>query len=656
MKNNVLFVFSCLLTFVSAYGKVTLPGWMTSNMVLQQQSELKLKASASPGATVELLTSWNRKTTKTVAAADGTFTMTINVPKAGGPYYLKFSDGEATVIENVMIGEVWFCSGQSNMEMPVKGWGKVKNYEQEVRDANYPLIRLFQVKQVTAFTPQTDVPYGHTNGWAVCTPESVEEFSATAYFFARTVSQKLGIAVGVVNSSWGGTPAETWTSHEALKTVTGFEEQLSRIEQTDFQAEKIQALYESDNAAWKALFYEKDKGLSDSDINKPLWASADFDDSTWKTMTLPTYWDNDYEPGFDGVVWFRRDVDIPESLAGKDLTIHFGPIDDEDVTYWNGVKVAEGWGYNQPRTQTVPGNLVKPGRNVITVRVTDNGGEGGIAGNPEQMNINNTISLAGNWKYQKSVNLVEMPQQPASPSSSWYPSSCYNAMVAPFLDMPIKGVLWYQGCANVGRDVQYESLFQTLIHDWKNRFGNTPPFYFVQLANYLQTLPLQPHSQWAALREAQRKALQIDGTGMMVNIDLGEAGDIHPKNKQEVGRRLARLVLSRTYQQKEGGCAPEFASMTVSGQKAILSFSKPVGAENLSANDDIHGFSIAGPDHKWHVAKAYTQGTAENTTVVVSSPEVKVPVAVRYGWADNPDCTLATPGGFHVSPFRTDDW
>ena len=635
------------LTMASANAEVRLPGWMTSNMVLQQQSTLHLKATAKPKAKVKVAASWNRELLETRADADGRFAIDLSVPEAGGPYTLTFDDGKKCILTNVMVGEVWFCAGQSNMEMPVQGWGKVKNYEQEVANAQHPLIRLFQVKEVTALTPQTEVPYGHTNGWAICSPEMVAEFSATAYFFARTLTEKLGIAVGVVNSSWGGTPAETWTSHEALKHVTGFEDMLKRIE--EMGPERVQSVYEESLAEWERQFLTKDQGLRNADIRSPKW-NAETDG--WQTMSLPALWEGQGLPGFDGVAWFRRVVDVPADLAGKDLKLNLGMIDDEDKTYWNGEMVAEGSGFNQQRQYTVPGRLVKAGQNVILVRVTDTGGEGGIYGKPEEMTLDGKISLAGPWQYRVGVSLKELPQRPMSPTSSWWPSACYNAMVAPFLGMPIRGTIWYQGCANVGRAEQYESLFQTLIHDWKQRFGEHP-FYFVQLANYLSRHDVQPESDWAALRDAQRSALRIAGTGMMVNITLGEVGDIHPKNKQEVGRRLARLALNRTYGQPEPGCAPEYQQMNVVGDKAFLAFSLPQGAEGLAPNADIKGFTIAGPDHKWYKAQART---LTDHSVVVSAPEVAVPIAVRYGWADNPECTLATPEGFDVSPFRTDNW
>ena len=241
------FILLALSIATSANAEVHLPGWMTNNMVLQQQTTVHLSATAKKGATVKITASWDGQTSKVQADKQtGAFNFDLSVPKAGGPYTLTFDDGKKTVLENVMAGEVWFCSGQSNMEMPVKGWGRVKDFEKEVAAANHPLVRLFQVEHVVAHQPQTRVPLGHTQGWAVCSPQMVEEFSAAAYFFAREVSQRLGVAVGVVNSSWGGTPAETWISHEELKHVQGFEQQLARIEETGFDEAKINALYETE--------------------------------------------------------------------------------------------------------------------------------------------------------------------------------------------------------------------------------------------------------------------------------------------------------------------------------------------------------------------------------------------------------------------------
>ena len=411
-------------------------------------------------------------------------------------------------------------------------------------------------------------------------------------------------------------------------------------------------------------------------------------------MAQPCGWDISAPlKDFDGIVWMRRVVDIPAALAGKDLKLNLGNIDDEDVTYWNGQRVGMTSGWNHNRSYTVKGNLVKAGRNVITVRIYDTSGNGGFCGDAKNFNITSgktALSLTGDWSWQKSVDAATLKAQapkgvePKSPNDAWYPSGLYNSMVAPFLDMPVRGFLWYQGCSNVGRAVQYESLFEAMILDWQKRFNkkaevtaypkpapqeNSPrrffereeskaiPFYFVQIANYLSRKDLQPQSEWAAIREAQRKSLQLDGVGMAVNIDIGMANDIHPKNKQEVGRRLALLALNRTYGREEACAAPEFSQMRVVNGKAYLTFFPVAGSDALAENADIKGFTIAGPDHKWHVAKAYTESNGRwIRRIVVECPEVTHPVAVRYAWADNPECNFTTVSGLPVGPFRTDDW
>ena len=686
-------LFAATLCAAMIRADVTLPGWMTSNMVLQQKTKVHLQATAKKGSTVKITTSWDKNTTKVIANKEtGAFEFDLQVPSAGGPFTLTFDDGKKLVLENVMAGEVWFCSGQSNMEMPVKGWGMVNNYEQEVADANHPLVRLFQVKRVVAHTPQTEVPLDYTNGWAVCSPETVGEFSAAAYFFAREVSKELGIAIGVVNSSWGGTPAESWVSLDRLQNVVGFQDHAKRVFATGFDEGKINQLYQDERAEWMKDIFRNDFGLEEGNIDQPLWAAADLNEGDWKQITQPVLWSkNDALKDFDGIVWFRRVVEVPAALAGKDLKLDLGRIDDEDITYWNGQRIGMTIGWNKDRSYKVPGKLVKAGRNVLTIRVYDTSGDGGFYKDAKDFNATSgatIISLAGNWSCKKSLDAASIKSpinmtEPMAPNSSWYPAGLYNSMVAPFLSMPVRGFLWYQGCSNVGRAVQYESLFQALILDWQARFNknsevtpypkpqpqnerrrfmqptesNALPFYFVQIANYRQRKDLQPESEWAAIREAQRKALRLDGVGMMVNIDIGMANDIHPKNKQEVGRRLALLALNRTYGHEEPCAAPEYLQMQVSDGKAFLTFLPAFGSDRLEENTDIKGFIVAGPDHQWHMAKAYTEGNGQFIwRVVVESPEVPHPVAVRYAWADNPECNFRTVSGLPVGPFRTDDW
>ena len=330
-------------------------------------------------------------------------------------------------------------------------------------------------------------------------------------------------------------------------------------------------------------------------------------------------------------------------------------IDDEDITYFNGVEIARGAGYMTPRTYTIPAKLVKAGKAVLAVRVSDFGGEGGIHGKAEELYVEadgKRICLAGDWKYRIGLSLKGFPPALVSPiQSSSYPTVLFNAMVKPWTAFPIKGVIWYQGEANVGRPEQYGDLFPALITDWRRQWRSDFPFYFVQLANFMESKEIQPDSEWAALREAQTKALKLDQVGMAVTIDIGLADDIHPKNKQEVGRRLALVALAGSYGKNVSGSAPVFRNYRIKGDKMELDFGQKQDGFQIKGTT-LKGFTIAGPDRVFYPAEAMVQ----NGTIIVFSPEVSIPLAARYGWADNPDCNLYGENGLPVAPFRTDCW
>lgn len=638
-KYKLILLALSMTGFVQA--KVTLPAFFTNNMVIQQNSTLTLPGKAKAGKNVTVKASWNDNKFTTKATADGSFRIEIPTPAAGGPYTITISDGETLTLKNVLAGEVWFCSGQSNMEMPVAGWGKVMNYEQEVAEAKYPSIRLLQVKKTTSVTPAENVEM-NMGGWQECNSSTVPEFSAIAYFYARELWKELNVPIGVIDCTWGGTPAEAWTSIGSLKQVSGFEIQASKIE----KSEAI-AAYQQEIKEWQELLVTKDAGL-----NKgiPMWISSLQTDPAWKTMELPGYWEQKGLHGVDGIVWFQREIEIPSSWEGKEITLNLGMIDDEDVTYYNGKEIAKGYGYSTPRHYTIPAELVKAGKGVITIRVSDSGGEGGIHGEGKDMFAEangQKIKLEGIWNYRIGIALGDLPPAPMSLESSSYPSVLYNAMVHPFTIFPIKGVIWYQGEANVGRDKQYVPLFQSLIADWRKQWNTDFPFYFVQLANFLKPQEVQPDSQWAALREAQAEALHVDNTGMVVAIDLGVSYDIHPKNKQEVAKRFATLALANTYHQGEY-IMPACQSYNISGKKLTLTFNTEIQAQEKI----IKGFILAGPDGVFHPATATLTG---KTSIVLESPDVAIPIAARYNWADCPDGNLySTNSNLPVPPFRTD--
>lgn len=646
------FSFILLFLSVSLFAEIKLPAMFTDNMVLQQQTDAPIWGKASPGKEVKVTTSWDNRTYTVKADADGSWKIAMKTPAYGGPYTVTITDGKKLVLNNVMIGEVWICSGQSNMEMPLAGWGEVLNFKQEIADANFPNIRLLQVKKKTSYVPQSDLVL-QNGGWQVCSPATVPEFSSVAYFFGRNLHQNMNnIPIGLIDASWGGTIAEAWTSNDALESMPYFAKTVSEKKGlSDAEAEKkYLAIY----GAWEEQVMKADKGFSNGD---PVWASLEANDADWKDMALPGLWEGNGLGEFDGIVWFRKTIEIPDNWAGKKLELSLGAVDDEEVTYFNGVKIGSTSGYNVNRVYTIPANLVKKGKAVITVRVLDTGGGGGFGGSAPEMYLrpekNGTpLSLAGNWKYNAVINFSNFPPLPPALGNPNQPSVLFNAMIHPIIPFPIKGAIWYQGESNADRGYQYRELFPLMIRDWRKQMKNDIPFYFVQLANFMERKAEPQESNWAELREAQLQTLQLDNTGMAVTIDIGEAYDIHPKNKQDVGIRLALAARANTYGQNIPYSGPIYRSYSINDNKIRVSFTNTDGGLKIKDGQTLKGFTIAGPDHKFYNADAVISGN----DVIVSSSNVPYPVAVRYAWADNPDCNLHNGAGLPASPFRTDDW
>lgn len=553
-----------------------------------------------------------------------------------------------------MIGEVWVCSGQSNMEMQVEGWGKVMNYQQEKEEAdNYPNIRFLLVEKATSPLPINDIKAAG-NGWQVCSSKSVADFSAAGYFFGRDLHKYQNVPIGLIDTSWGGTYIETWTSKEALATMPDMQKKLDVLKELPISSEDREKKFHSDVEDWKKEIEKIDKGFVDG---RAVWTVTDFEDSAWKTMRVPGLMQEQGLKGFNGIVWFRKTIDIPAKWEGKELTLNVGVIDDNDFTYFNGVQVGHTEGWMSPRSYKIPKELVKSGKAVIAVRVMDTGGTGGINGSPESISLHRSqsdaIPLAGDWKYQISLNIKDIPQMPVNTANEPnIPGFLFNAMLNPLIPYSIKGAIWYQGEANTGQAYQYRELMPLMIKDWRDRWGYDFPFYMVQLASFTaqQTAPVD--ATWAELREAQTRTLHLANTGMAVTIDIGDAFDIHPKNKQEVGRRLALAARAQTYGEKIPYSGPMYDTYQMEGNKIRIYFKHTDGGLKTANNEVIKGFTIAGVDHKFHWADAVIEGN----TIVVSSPEVGFPIAVRYAWADNPICNLYNGANLPASPFRTDDW
>lgn len=619
---------------VSATAEVVLPQFFSDNMVVQQSSEINLRGKAKGRVTVSA--SWLNGKEETTAAADGKFSMRLPTPVAGGPYVITISDEDgALTLDNVWSGEVWLCSGQSNMEMPVGGWGKVKDYEKEIANASLPPVHLLQIKKSTAFTPQDDVEV-NMGGWQECSPQTVAEFSSIAYFFARELNRQLGVHVGVIDSTWGGTPAEAWTSLGGVHATPGFEEETAMLVNSKGDNAKMQKLNDDRMAAW----YRDVAGYKGKFNHKRYSATAD-------SMLLPAFVETKYDD-FNGVVVFQRYLDIPSSLAGKDLILRLAKIDDEDVTYFNGKEVGRTSGYDTPRTYTVPGRLVKAGKNLISVEVTDFEGGGGIYGDAADLwakSGDEVLPLSGDWGCEILADFRGKAPRPASCGGSSFPTVLYNAMFHPLKDVPVKGVIWYQGCANVGRDAQYAELIPNLVKSWRET-RNQPdmPFYFMQLAGYLQPKDIQPESEWAALREAQTAACSLAGVKYATAIDIGNPDDIHPKNKQEAARRFALIALNDAYGHKDvKAFAPMVVEVRNQGDETLIKFNEGVTVDGVIPA----GFIARLSDGSWVRPEIRLEGMGNVFLKATGTIE-----EVRYDWADYPDGNLRGLTGLPVAPFK----
>jgi sialate O-acetylesterase len=633
------------------YSQMALSPCFTDNMVLQQLTKVNIWGTETPGKSLSIATSWNKALYNVSADANGSWTAKISTPVYGGPYTITFNDGQIITLKNILIGEVWVCSGQSNMEMPLAGfYGDVFNLKQELADAeSHPEIRMLKIDNKTSFTPLTNVQT--KGGWTVCDSQTVRNFSAVAYFFAKNLFPGKNIPIGIINSTWGGTVAEAWTSRSALKTMPSFAPFVTALEGGLTQG-KLDARYQAEVQSWIDSINVKDPAYQK---NQLLWAQPGFDNSSWPKMNLPTYWEQAGVPDYDGTMWFRKNVTIPSAWAGKDIKLNMGGIDDYDVSYFNGVEIGHTELFIYKRSYTIPGNLVKSGENIIAVRVFDNGGLGGINKGPLQLSLANDtagqIDLSGQWVYQKGRDLKLLPQPPSQSNSPNRPTLIYNAMINPILPFTIKGVIWYQGESNADRPVQYRQLFPLLINDWRQKWneGNFP-FYFVQIANYNAT-DQPPAADWPALRDAQLSTLSVLNTGMAVTIDIGEANRIHPRNKQETGRRLALVARAKTYGENIAYSGPLYRSQVINRNKIELAFTH-TDKGLIAKGDTLKGFTIAGTDKKFYPAMAIISGDK----VTVFSSDVAHPVAVRYAWSNNPLCNLYNGADLPASPFRTDNW
>lgn len=632
-----------LLLPPAARAQTRLPAVFSDHMVLQREAAVPVWGWATPGASVSVRGDWMAEAATATASSAGNWKLILHTPPAGGPHTLTIGD---RTLQDVWSGEVWLCSGQSNMEWTVgtPPWGGrgVNDWESEVAQADFPQLRVYDVANAVAYTPRDDT----SGAWQVCSPATAGRFSACAYFFGRELQRELGVPIGLITADWGGTVAEAWTSAPGLASFPEFQDALKAV-QTASEARR-EPLADRQRLWWTKLL-ETDPGSREN------WQSAS--SVGWSPMLLPATWSKDGLDQFDGVVWFRIDLSIPLDWVGHALTLELGPIDDMDTTWVSGQRVGgmeDDGRWQTPRRYEVPGELVKTTLLPVAVRVVDTGGNGGLNGKPAEMRLypagdeSAAIPIATEWYWKRGAALSDIGAYPRDGDDPNQPSVLYNGMIAPLVGYGMRGVIWYQGESNRERAAQYRRLFPALIADWRRLWGiGDFPWYYVQIAPFRYG---GDTGQAAELREAQRATLAVRNTGMAVTMDIGDPDDIHPTNKQDVGKRLALWALAKTYAKSGIECSgPLYRGMKVEGGRIRLQFDHAQGLDGHGK--PLEGFTIAGADHVFHPAAAEIDGES----VLVSSPEVPKPVAVRYGWVAEAMPNLFNQAGLPASSFRTDD-
>ncbi|MBV6646015.1 MAG: beta galactosidase jelly roll domain-containing protein [Cyclobacteriaceae bacterium] len=607
----------------------------TDNMVLQRNQPIKVWGWSGQNEKITLKFQGKKYTTK---VRSGVWTIDLPAMQVGGPYNMTIEGAsEEIVLSNILVGDIWVCSGQSNMAWTIKQLGESAIPNPQESDDH---IRHFKVSLSWSQSPEDHLD---SSSWAVNNSENRSQFSAVGYYFAKSLREEVKVPIGLLNTSWGGSRIQPWISKEALQPFLkeDIEAMLLRREQ---ELKEAQQKMEKMIATLSAK--AKSKGMH----------QLDFDDSGWETMKVPGLWEQSGYPGMDGLALFRRVFTLSDEEQENGITLNLGKVDDSDWVYINGQKVGgmlNSW--NVTRSYKVSPDVLKKGENIIVIRVEDTGGGGGIYGKPDEVHlksIKGKTSLAGDWKF-KIEKVTKISNTNLAPNQT--ATVIFNKMIHPILDFPIKGVIWYQGESNANFEeaFEYRKMFPAMIEDWRSRWGlGDFPFLWVQLANFMEVDKQPTDSDWALLRESQTTTLDIPNTAQAVIIDIGEANDIHPKNKRDVGYRLSLGARKLAYGETLVYSGPVFKSMAKDGESILIDFEHQ--GSGLMVNDRynyVKGFAICGADKKFKWAKARIEGDK----VRVWSEEVPSPQHVRYAWSNNPgDANLYNKEGLPACPFRTD--
>ncbi len=613
------------------------------NMVLQRGKPNTIWGWTEPGREVSI--EIGASVAKGVAAADGRWQVTFNPPEVGGPYSLKIQGPKSVELTNVLVGDVWLCSGQSNMEF---GIAFAKGGAEIMKAADRPQIRLFRVSQQVSYSPSSVVK----GEWKVCSPAALKSggfggFSAVAYIFAAKLNEQLKVPIGVIQDAVGGSPVESWTGPETLRKRTDFTAPLDEIDRLRSNGVKP---YGNFVMHW---YDEFDIGLKHTE-----WLSNDFDAKDWKSLAVPGGFKELDVAETPAVCWLRKEITLADPVPKGAAKIYLGVVNKMETTYVNGRQVGASSWVENPRIYPIPEGLLKPGRNVVTVRVFKLGAGTGFQSSAETLRIvlgdGKELPLAGTWKGIVSVDAKPPHAMPLMfENYPTMPTVLQLGMLRPLVPMAIKGAIWYQGEANATRAFQYRSLLPEMIAEWRHLFGQGDfPFYIAGLPAFKDRQNTPCDDDWAELREAQAMtARKVPNVGLAVTIDTGEGKDIHPKEKKPVGERLALCALRGTYGEQVVASGPTVRSVDRVDQALRIHFENTDGGL-VVRGERLGEFSVAGADRKWHWAEARIEGD----TIMVSSPEVPLPVAVRYAWQGNPLATLFNGAGLPAMPFRSDDW
>jgi sialate O-acetylesterase len=637
MMRRIVIALFAIAVWNTGFPQVRLPRFLSDGVILQREQKVKIFGWASENESVEV--KFKEKSYSTRANANGEWSISLSPQKAGGPYEIRVKGKNDILIKGVLFGDVWVCSGQSNMELEM---ARVKGkYSDDIASSANRNIRQFLVPDRYNFkSAQQDFENG---SWKSADPENLLQFSAVAYFFAKEIYDKHKVPIGIVNASLGGSPAEAWMSENALKQFPAYYDEANK-----FKSDSLIASIENSDRnraiAWYSEINQRDIGL------KEKWRAENVDDTNWDKMTISGYWADAGLGAKNGVVWFRRKITVPSSMVNSSSFLSLGRIVDQDSVFINGNFVGTTSYQYPPREYDVKPGTLRAGENTISIRVINNSGRGGFVTDKKYFLASgrDTIQLAGEWKYRLGVEMKPL----AGPTFiRWKPLGLYNGMIAPLVNFPIKGVIWYQGESNTGKPKEYADLLPALIRNWRSKWniGNFP-FIFVQLANFMESKDQPGESNWAELRFSQLKSLSVPNTGMAVAIDIGEWNDIHPLNKKDVGKRLALQARKIAYGEKNlVADSPRPASAKFMGNKVEITFNGAGKGLTSKGGSVLNHFAVSGDGNTFVWADAVIKGSK----VTVESKQISDIKVVRYAWADNPaSANLVNSEQLPATPFE----